>query len=407
MLPYLERDFDGWPVTLDDLRPHYEAAARTAGIAGVEDELAEHFPLYTDRARPLELSTQARWLLRRLRRRAALLNHRGIFFGQSRLAVDAEACRRVGLCLTGCPYGAIYNSATTLERLLAHPQFRYRPGLVLESIEEPDGRSVKLTCRTLAGGERVTFGGSRVFLACGVVSTLKVILASCRPERRRLSIRYHPYFLQPMLLFRNAPKAAREPLHTLAQVFVEIMDPRVSRSTVHLQVYTYNDMIRQRVMAVARGRRSLEWLLARHVVGRLMALQGYLSSDEGEAIEVETRAQGLVLRGELGARGRGCVTRVLRKLAANARALGGVPVLPLLEIGVPGEGNHIGCLFPMKRDPGELETDGLGTLRPFRRTHVVDASVLPRLPATTVTFTIMANAHRIGTLVGRRGEEGA
>jgi hypothetical protein len=61
----------------------------------------------------------------------------------------------------------------------------------------------------------------------------------------------------------------------------------------------------------------------------------------------------------------------------------------------------------MKRDPGELETDALGVLRPFRRTHVVDASVLPRLPATTVTFTIMANAHRIGTLVGRRGEEGA
>jgi choline dehydrogenase-like flavoprotein len=32
----------------------------------------------------------------------------------------------------------------------------------------------------------------------------------------------------------------------------------------------------------------------------------------------------------------------------------------------------------------------------LHRVHVVDASVLPSVPATTITYTIMANAHRIG-----------
>jgi choline dehydrogenase-like flavoprotein len=32
---------------------------------------------------------------------------------------------------------------------------------------------------------------------------------------------------------------------------------------------------------------------------------------------------------------------------------------------------------------------------------VVDSSVLPSIPATTITFTVMANAHRIGQAVAR------
>jgi hypothetical protein len=31
----------------------------------------------------------------------------------------------------------------------------------------------------------------------------------------------------------------------------------------------------------------------------------------------------------------------------------------------------------------------------LRRVHLVDASVLPSVPATTITLGVMANAHRI------------
>jgi choline dehydrogenase-like flavoprotein len=49
----------------------------------------------------------------------------------------------------------------------------------------------------------------------------------------------------------------------------------------------------------------------------------------------------------------------------------------------------------MRAQPGDLETDTLGRVRGWDRIHVVDASILPSIPATTVTFSIMANAHRI------------
>ena len=40
--------------------------------------------------------------------------------------------------------------------------------------------------------------------------------------------------------------------------------------------------------------------------------------------------------------------------------------------------------------------DLLGRLSGWQRVHAVDATVFPSLPATTITLSVMANAHRIG-----------
>jgi len=36
----------------------------------------------------------------------------------------------------------------------------------------------------------------------------------------------------------------------------------------------------------------------------------------------------------------------------------------------------------------------------MRRIHAIDSTILPSIPATTITYTVMANAYRIGTLAG-------
>jgi choline dehydrogenase-like flavoprotein len=68
----------------------------------------------------------------------------------------------------------------------------------------------------------------------------------------------------------------------------------------------------------------------------------------------------------------------------------------MLQIAKPGRGFHCGGSLPMRAQPGDFETDTLGRVRGWSRVHVVDASVLPAVPATTITFSVMANAHRIG-----------
>ena len=50
----------------------------------------------------------------------------------------------------------------------------------------------------------------------------------------------------------------------------------------------------------------------------------------------------------------------------------------------------------MREQPGPFESDTLGRPQGWNRVHAVDATVLPSIPGTTITFSVMANAHRIG-----------
>jgi choline dehydrogenase-like flavoprotein len=49
----------------------------------------------------------------------------------------------------------------------------------------------------------------------------------------------------------------------------------------------------------------------------------------------------------------------------------------------------------MRDQPREMESDIYGRPAGLTRIHIVDASVFPSIPATTITLTAMANAHRI------------
>jgi choline dehydrogenase-like flavoprotein len=69
----------------------------------------------------------------------------------------------------------------------------------------------------------------------------------------------------------------------------------------------------------------------------------------------------------------------------------------MLQIGAPGEGRHVGGSFPMKLNPAIGESEISGRLYGCRNIFLADASVFPTIPASTITFTAMANAHRIAS----------
>ena len=58
--------------------------------------------------------------------------------------------------------------------------------------------------------------------------------------------------------------------------------------------------------------------------------------------------------------------------------------------------------MPMKAKPNIMETDVNGLLNGHGNIYIVDGSVLSELPARSHTFTIMANADRIGKHIVNR-----
>jgi choline dehydrogenase-like flavoprotein len=402
MLPFRQRDIADWPISLAELEEHYEAVLRFVPIAAECDELAETFPLYTESPDMLRRGLQAEMVLGHLRRHSGALRRAGFSFGASRLAVvgaaeNARTCRHSGMCLYGCPYGAIYNSTQTLEELERRGRIDYRGGIYVERLTEGDDGVTIDFHRRGDGTEVGQLVASRVFVACGAISSTRLMMDSMDCVRFRLRLQDSQYFIVPMLAPRAVHVGVANQGNTLAQVFLEVEDRRIAEHAMHLQLYGYNDLM----LAALAGRlpiesKKLEYLL-RPLLGRMIVAQGYFHSAESPGLTFRRDRNGACLVGDDPSMGVGRAKKLLRHLAAHGRALGMCPIPPLAQFGHPGKSNHVGGSLPMRIRPGELETDTLGRLPSWCRVHVVDAAILPSVPATTVTVSVMANAHRIAT----------
>ena len=403
MLPYCDADIAGWPIKVRDLEPHYRAVANITNLAGQSDDLAERFPLYRDDAHPVPASRQANLLLSRLDRHRAHFHKRGWRFGRARVAiraVDSDSgigCIRCGFCMYGCPYGCIYNSADTLRELRGDSRFTYQRDVIVTRLRENSG-GVIIEARQRRTGEPLSFEANRAYLAAGVIPTAQILLRSLSAYDRPLRLRDSQYFLLPLVMARRTAGVAAEALYTLSQLFIEICNPQISRHTVHLQLYTYSDLIGQ---AVRKSLGPLKFL-GRPLEERMMIVQGFLHSDESPTIEMtlqRTSQEGhdcLHLNPEPNPEAHLTVKRVVRELLRQSPRLGGMILPPMLQMAKPGRSFHSGGSLPMRQQPGPMESDCLGRPQGWKHLHVVDASVLPSVPATTITFSVMANAHRIG-----------
>ena len=87
------------------------------------------------------------------------------------------------------------------------------------------------------------------------------------------------------------------------------------------------------------------------------------------------------------------------KLLRVFRRLGCLP----LRMIRPGHGAniHYAGAFPILPDGGDLTCDRSGRLRATRSVYLADGSVFPWIPAKGLTFTLMACADRVGSLLAK------
>jgi choline dehydrogenase-like flavoprotein len=408
ILPYRTDDMNGWPISAEDLAPHYRAALKLMPFSGRHDGLEEQFPLHHDKPGSLASSSQAERFLQDLEMNAQALSAHGVRFGVSRLALQSEpsdgktGCVYCGNCIYGCPYELIYNSSHTLDRLQANRAFAYRAGIVVEELREI-GSQVEVRGRSLDDNQAFQARADKVFLACGVLSTARVMLTSLDAFEHPIHAVDNCYFLLPLIRYRSQPAAVDERLYTLAQVFIEVLDPAIGPRTAHLQVYTYNELFLKEVERLLGPLdRLLPTAIRRNLLGRLLLIQGYLHSDLSARIRITLRRgskdhhASLELASEKNPLTLPALSALRRKLWVTRGSMRAFPLSPALRAGEPGRGFHTGGTFPMRANPGAFETDLLGRPHGFSHLHLVDASVFPSLPATTITLSVMANAHRIG-----------
>lgn len=399
ILPYRQEDILDWPSSARKLDTHYEALRDFMPMASKADALKDLFPMLSiPKDTSLPLSTQAEALLARLETKKERLSQSGIYFGQARQAVNQE-CRKCGMCSYGCAYGVIFNATQTLEKLLENTAFSYQKGLYVIRFEEYGG-GVRLWAHDMCNRQEVMYSAKRVFVACGVLPTFKLVMNSLAYFDQPIYMKDSQHFYLPLLHFWQAGQdPGTEETNSLVQLFIEIIDPGHHQKTAHIQIYTFNDLfpadMRKRFGPFAKFFTPLIKQLSQ----RLIVAQGFLHSDYSSEIEIRLIRVGkktiLRMKESGNAKTRQAINRVRNKLLKMSRATGLLPLTPLSRLGNAGSSFHCGSTFPMRDKPEGLESDTLGRPAGLHRVFVVDASVLPSIPATTITLSVMANAHRI------------
>ncbi len=389
MLPYRQRDIEGWPIPAAEMADHYRSVLEYVPQSAISDDLEMQFPLFGRDSSALNTAPSVgRWLARLQKNRAALGNA-GVIFGVPRL------------CLQGCPRRLIYCASESLRGLLSAPSFKYVGGAEVERIDEREGR-VNVGFRQLPGGSRSSFDAERAYVAAGPVGSARIMLASMNAYGHRLRMLDSQYFLLPLYRPRESGAKPDAEVHALAQLFLELEPEQGLTRAAHLQVYSGSEGVGQAIRDRLGFLGSLRGRAAAYIADRIFVIQGYLHSDDSSTMRVSLRREAdgevLVIEAETASSMRSRVRAAVRKLWRVRSLMGVLPLVPALQLGVPGQGSHSGGSFPMRRSPGPFETDVFGRVSGFNRIHVVDSSVFPSVPATTITLAAMANAHRIGSL---------
>jgi choline dehydrogenase-like flavoprotein len=241
-----------------------------------------------------------------------------------------------------------------------------------------------------------------VFVAGGTIPTTRILLRSLEAYDQTVWLKDSQYFLLPLLLLNRVRGATHESLHALSQIFLELFSADGTENGTHIQIYSNNDLISQAVAQAFGPLKQPLGFLLRNLQERMLVAQGFLHSEQSSRVAIRLKknpgegSDQLELKAELNSAARARVRGVVWKLLRQTRNLGAAPLPMMLKFAEPGRSFHCGGTFPMNEQPKGFQTDLLGRLPGWKRVHAVDATVFPSIPATTITLSVMANAHRIG-----------
>ena len=409
--PFNDAELEDFPFGYSALAPHYGTVARRIGVSARRDDLERFAPWCDEYLDPLDTDPHATHLLARYEARRGTLNHSfGFYLGRSRVAVlsrargDRSDCGYLGRCLWGCPRDALYGPSHTLRELRRHPAFDYVSGVCVTRFDYADGRVTGVRARPVNGGAERVFTARVYALAAGTLCSSQILLESIyRKTGQILELGGLMDNRQMMVPFVNLGLLGRPvathsyQFHQIAlgitrdrpEEYVHGQVTALKSASVHpvlqnLPVDLRSALTVFRMTHAALGVANL-WLHDRRRASNIVTIRPRPTGDGSDLVirydERKDEAQ---------------VARTLRTVKRAFRRLGCLVPPGMAKVLPMGASIHYAGTVPMARQRKELTCDPECRSYDFRNLYLADGASFPFLPAKNLTFTLMANAVRIG-----------
>lgn len=393
---YTERDLNGFPVSESELSPYYKELKQEMGMSGSNDDLVPYFGREEHLQKPLELSINAAKLYAKYSRNKKKLNREGVFLGRPRLAVLSEdlgerkACDYSNLEFWQPDLSYIYTPTLTLNKLIKEGKIVYKRGylakywirednvLILHSEDIRDNNIVRFRCRKLV-------------LAAGAVNSARLALASRRDFHSRLNLLDNPALQFPFIIPRCIGSRLETRAFGLTQLNI-VFDFEGEQRPLQGSILEVTSPARAEFFQNFPLSARDNLMLMRNLLPAMIVLQLFFPSVPENAAELKLNTDKEL---ELFGKDFSFQSDRIKSVLKMFRKLGAYS-LPSLVVKVPnGFGIHYAGTLPMVSIPNRAYTcSPNGELFGEPGVFVVDASVLPVLPAKNCSYFVMANAMR-------------
>ena len=399
-------DLANYPIRASDLAASYQSVGQRIGLSGGQDDLTD----FLGSGLALQSPTWLMPIAKRLLERYQLRKPSGsLLLGTARNAVitddvnGRERCNSCGLCLYGCARGAIYSATQDLAYLKSKANFTYLSGAMVTRLL-PAGRQEQVV-EASTGDNRVAIGARAVIVAAGTLNSTALVLRSQRAVGKKLRLLTNPVaamaFVVPSFIGAQLPRESFSLGQLSYRLQLRELPDYVTGVLYTVDALPLTTIVRRlpfsRPCATALSRLVAPALLVAtlYLPGRLsrnyIALE--LSICDSEQVHVE---------GGITSDARNLFRIAARELTREMRRLGAHAIPGSLTIAQAGGDAHPAGTLPMKNEDDEFTCIATGELRRWRNVFVVDGSCLSDLPAKHPTFTIMANADRIGRILAKK-----
>jgi choline dehydrogenase-like flavoprotein len=390
-----EDELGGWPVTAGELKPSYSAVVDRIGVSGSpDDDMAAFYGRSGALLPPPPLGPTA----------AAILDHYAsarpdpdFALGLARNALITadrgarHACDLRLACLWGCERGAIYDARQDVAQLRRHANFELRDRATAVQL----ARRAETWEVTTADGNHLR--APHLILAAGTLGSLRLAAPLIDPRPITLPLLNSPVMATPLLVPRRLGQKMPQHGHSLAQLGFRLRCSAAAGDHVSGAVYEVAGLPPSSFAArMPFGRRAgteIFRALASALAVATIYFPGHYSANTVSLEHGDDGAR-IHIRGGV-ADGFDALARTTqRRLARIWRKLGAF-ALPGAALATAGTDAHLGGVFPLGATAPH-GTSRFGELNAAPGLHLVDGSVLPTIPSTFTTLTIMANADRIG-----------
>jgi len=309
-------------------------------------------------------------------------------------------CKYCGYCTSGCVYGHIYKSSQDINDFIKKGLVNYLPNFLVQSLSE-DMEGVSVFVRKKNSEEIDEMHFDKVLVGAGAVNSTRIVLQSKKMYDQDIRLLATVTFIAPVFSFKKV-KINFPNVNTQPGIFLEYKVGNQSEHWVHTQISTPNEMVLEKLGVNFNKKSIIQWIKKR-IIEHVFIAHGNMHSDysNGYFLTLKRNKKGedvLYSRREYIKEVDYNVKRSVWKLFRILQRVGFFILIPFVQNSIKTGGFHVGGTMPMKEIPEKnMDTNIMGNPKGWNHIHVIDSSLFPSLPGTTIGLLAMANAARIAT----------